>query len=110
MTNISVINISECIDIQRYLHYLSDDDMFKFNRLLSSKELRDFCKKHISFKGNLAEISDLARCCLSFLEVIKILLNLIYATCSGNWHWYVDSVKSALPCFLFRIELTIADI
>ena len=94
-----MVYISERNDIRHYLYDVSDDDEFDFNRPLSSMELRDHFRKLIDFKENLAQRSDLARFCLSFLEIIEILLNLIYATSSGNCHWYVESLRSTLPWF-----------
>ena len=67
---------------------------------LTCKELRDYCTKLIDFKENLAKKSDYARFWFSFLEIIEILLNLIYATRSGNWHLYVESLRSTLPWFV----------
>ena len=89
---------------------LSDDDIFVFSSLLSRMEQRDYCTKLINFKENLAQRSDLPRCWLKLLEVIEIFFNLICATRSGNWPWYVNSVRNTLPCFLHMIELIIADI
>ena len=40
-----MVYISECNDMQHYLHNLSGDDMFNCNRLLSSNELRGYYKK-----------------------------------------------------------------
>ena len=89
--------ISESNDMQRYLHDVSDDDKIDLNRVLSSKELHEYCTKLMYFKENLAQRNDLARFWPSFLEIIEILLNLIYANSSGNWHLYVESLRSSLP-------------
>jgi len=37
--------------------------------------------------------------CSFFLEMIEVLLNLIYATRSGQWDLYVEAVRSTLPWF-----------
>ena len=94
-----IVYISECNDIQKYFLNISDDEEYDFNMLLSSIELRNYCTRLINFKENLAQRSDLSKFWLSFLEVTEILLNLIYATRSGNWNLYVESLRTTLPCF-----------
>ena len=75
--NFEIIYISQCNDIHRYIHDISDDDMFVFSSPLSRMEQRDYCTKLINFKENLARRSDLRGCWLSLLDVIEIFLNLI---------------------------------
>ena len=34
---------------------------------------------------------------LSFIEMAKILLNLLTATRSGNWHLFLETIRDILP-------------
>ena len=70
------------------------DDSSDFNRLASSEELQDYCTNLITFKDKLAEDSMLGKFWLSFLEMCKVLLNLLYATRAGQWHFYLETVRS----------------
>ena len=97
LDDFEIVYISDCNDMQRYLRSVNDDDESDFVRLIASKELRDYCTNLINFEENLAQGSNLARLWLSFLEVIEILLNMIYATRSRNWNLYVESLRSTLP-------------
>ena len=36
---------------------------------------------------------------LSLFEMIEVLLNLFYATHSGQWHLYIETIRSVLPYF-----------
>ena len=48
--------------------------------MLSSKDFHNYCKQLKKLKEQLTKSSDLAKFWLSFLDIIEILLNLIYAT------------------------------
>ena len=78
--NFEIIYISQCNDIHRYIHDISDDDMFVFSSPLSRMEQRDYCTKLINFKENLARRGGLPRFWLSLLDIIEIFLNLINVT------------------------------
>ena len=67
--------------------------------MLSSKDFHNSCMDLITFKEQLAKGSDLARFWFSFLDILEIFLNLIYATQSGNWDMYVESLRKRLPWF-----------
>ena len=41
----------------------------------------------------------LAKFWLSFLDMIEVLFNLIYATRAGNWYLYEETIRSTLPWF-----------
>ena len=88
---------TECSNI----HCVIDgvDESYDFNELLESKKVQEFCTSLITYKDNLTERSTLAKFWISFLEMIEVLLNLIYATRSGNWDLYLETIRSTLPWF-----------
>ena len=67
--------------------------------ILSSKDFHNYCMELTTFKEQMAKSSDLAKFWLSSLDIIEILLKLIYATRSGNWDFYVESLRKTLPWF-----------
>ena len=91
------MHTTECSEVHRVIDGV--DESYDFNELLESKELQEFCTSLITYKDNLAERSTLAKFWISFLEMIEVLLNLIYATRSGNWDLYIETIRSTLPWF-----------
>ena len=69
------------------------------NDVASSKELQDYSNDLLTFKEKMAGKSNLAKFWFSFLEMCELLLNIIYATRSGNWSLYLASLRQALPWF-----------
>ena len=46
--------------------------------------------------------SDLVKFWLPYLEICELVLNLIDATCTGNWTLYLSCIKEAIPwCFAY---------
>ena len=88
---------SECNEIFQILDDI--DESYDFNDLLESNELHTYCTSLITYKDSLAEKSSLSKFWLSFLEMVEVLLNIIYATRSGKWDLYIESIRSALPWF-----------
>ena len=70
---------SECNGIFQLL-----DESYDFDELLESNELREFCRSLITYEDNLAEKGALSKFWFSFLEMIEVLLDLIYATRLGK--------------------------
>ena len=86
---------SECNGILQLLDDI--DESYDFNELLESNELRELCTSLIIYEDNLAEKRALSKFWLSFLEMIEVLLNLIYATRSGKWNLQIETIRSAFP-------------
>ena len=78
------------------------DESFHYNELLQSNELQELCTSVITYKDNVAQKSTMTKFWLSFLEMIEVLLNLIYATRLGKWDPYIETIRSILPwCFAY---------
>ena len=46
--------------------------------------------------------SDLVKFWLSYLEICELVLNLIYATRTGNWILYLSCIEEVIPwCFAY---------
>ena len=97
LDNFELAHTIECGEVHRVIDGVGK--WYDLNELLKSKELQEFCTSLIICKDNLAERSKLAKFWISFLEMIEVLLNLIYAICSGNWNLYIKIVRSTLPWF-----------
>ena len=49
-----------------------------------------------------AKGSDLVKVWLSYLEICELVLNLIYATHTGNWTLYLSCIEEVIPwCFAY---------
>ena len=92
-----VINPNQEEAMRFYLKDLPEE--FDFNFMAASDELLQYLNALTSFKEELAATSNLAKFWISFLDMVEILFNLIYATRAGNWYLYVESVRSTLPWF-----------
>ena len=85
--------------LQQTLQNVDDDFVSSFGTHLSRQELHSYCTNLITFKESMAKQSELARFWFSFLDIVVILLNIIYATRSGDWDLYVESLRTSLPWF-----------
>ena len=97
LDDFELVHTIECDEVHRVIDGV--DKSYDLNEHLESKELQEFCTSHIIYKDNLAERGKLAKLWISFLEMIEVLLNLIYAIRSGNWNLYIKTVRSTLPWF-----------
>ena len=65
---------------------------------IESAEFTTYQNAFIDFVDNMKENGgDLAKYWLSFIEMAKILLNLIYATRAGLWDLFLESAKDVIP-------------
>ena len=83
--------------MQKYLESVTEES--DFNIIKSSEELSKYCNDFVCFKDELAEKNMLAKFWLSFLDMIEVLFNLIYATRAGKWYLYEETIRSTLPWF-----------
>ena len=83
--------------MRQYLEDVPED--FDFNVMSESDEMSQYCNDVVTFKEKLGTTSNLAKFWISFLDMVELLLNLLYATRAGNWYLYIESVRSALPWF-----------
>ena len=84
-------------EMKTYLEQLKDES--NFNTMASSETLVKYCNDLVEFKDKIGQQNDLTTFWLSFLDITETLLNLIYATRSGDWNLYVETIKSTLPWF-----------
>ena len=67
-------------------------------RVLNSTAFSDWIDHFSSYITHLkVEGSDLAKFWISYLELCELLLNLIYATRTGNWELYLLCIGETLP-------------
>ena len=78
---------------------IGTENIDDFIDIVSSKEMQEYSNKLVTFKEKLADKGDLAKFWLSFLEMCKLLFNIIFATQSGHWSLYLMSLRQALPWF-----------
>ena len=74
---------------------LCDEQVSNF---IAADEFALYRNRFIDFYDDMNENGgNLVRYWLSFIEMAKILLNLIYAKRTGSWDLFLESVKDALP-------------
>ena len=81
------------------------EESIDFNEVISSAEFLNYSNELINFKDKLAEESNLAKYWISFLDMCETLLNLLFATRSGNWYLYLATLRQTLP-WLFAYDRT----
>ena len=70
----------------------------EFESLIEANEVKIFHSSYIDYVDNLKENGgDLAKFWLTFLEMGTILLNLLAATRSGNWHLFLETIRDVIP-------------
>ena len=68
------------------------------NEIIDGENSRSYNIKYIDFIDNIRQCGgDLASFWISFLEVSQILLNIIYATRSGDWELLLETLKDVVP-------------
>ena len=68
------------------------------DNFVTSNEFTAYQTRFIDFLDNMKNNgSDLAKYWLSFVDMAKILLNLIYATRAGMWDLFLETVKDIIP-------------
>ena len=88
-----ISNLKE--EIIHFNESLSDDGL---DILLNSENLKIYNERYIDFMDNLkSHGGELALFWISFIEMAQILLNILYATRSGNWELLLESLKDVVP-------------
>jgi hypothetical protein len=70
-----------------------------YSNLMTSKEMQTYSTELLDYKDKIQQKSSLARFCISFLDMVEILLNLVYSTRARNWYLYVETIRSTQPWF-----------
>ena len=70
----------------------------EFERVLSSREFREFEEPfHVYVQGMKEKGSNLGRFWLSYLELCELMLNLIFASHTGDWQLYLSCIEEVIP-------------
>ena len=70
----------------------------EFENLIEADVVTNFNNVYIDYLENLNQHGgDLAIFWLTFMDMTKILLNLLAATRSGNWHLFLETVRDVIP-------------
>ena len=72
-----------------------------YTNLLQHDDFKTWYKAFQVFMTNLREKgSDFVKFWLSYLAICELVLNLIYATRTGNWKLYISRIEEVIPwCF-----------
>ena len=76
---------------------MTDCTMDELNSLSESAEFKEYVNKRYDFEENLMSESVMWRFWKSYLDMWELFLCIIYATRSGDWELYVESIRSILP-------------
>ena len=69
-----------------------------YTNLLQHDDLKTWHEAFEVFMTNLREKgSDLVKFCLPYLEICELVLNLIYATHTGNLTLYLSCIEEVIP-------------
>ena len=69
-----------------------------YTNLLQHDDFKAWHKTFQVLMTNLTEKgSDLVKFWLSYLEICELVLNLSYATCTGNWTLYLSCIEEVIP-------------
>ena len=75
-----------------------DPNQEDFERVMNNREFREFGDQfHVYVQGMREKGSLLARFWLSYLELCKLMLNLIYASRTGSWELYLSCIEEVIP-------------
>ena len=76
----------------------------KYEELMNSDKVIKYMNIVLDYVDKLSESEgSLAKVWLSFIEMAKILLNLLTATRSGNWHLYLETIRD-IPPYAFAYD------
>ena len=76
----------------------------KFEELMNSDKVIKYKNIVLDYVDKLSESEgSLAKVWLSFIEMAKILLNLLTATRSGNWHLFLETIRD-IPPYTFAYD------
>ena len=76
---------------------MTDCTMDELNTLSESAEFKEYVNKRYDFEEALMSESVMWRFWKSYLDMSELFLCIIYATRSGDWELYVESIRSILP-------------
>ena len=71
--------------------------MGDYENLLESPDFKKYHEKLYNFHDEVCEKSEMWRFWQSFLSMMENLLSILYATRTGNWKLYVESINMLLP-------------
>ena len=93
--------------MRQYLEDVAEE--FDFNFMSENDEMSQYFNDLLTFKEKLCTSSNLTKFWISFLDMIQLLFNLVYATRSGNWYLYIEPVEAHFHGFLRMTErITVA--
>ena len=70
----------------------------EFERVLNSREFRELGEQfHVYIRGIKEKGSSLGKFWLSYLEMCELMLNLIYASRTGSWEFYLSCIEEVIP-------------
>ena len=72
-------------------------DQETYQSILRNERFTSYYNEFEIFLNKLTEDNPLAELWLSYIDMMTIILNIIYATRSGNWKLYISSLKYFLP-------------
>ena len=75
---------------------MTDCTMDELNTLSESAEFKEYVNKRYDFEEALMSESVMWRFWKSYLDMSELFLCIIYATRSGDWELYVESIRSIL--------------
>ena len=82
-------------DINDFSKDLGEDAL---NEIMEKDTFKNFNKDYIDFIDTIKDSGgELAVYWLSFIEMTQILLNIIFATRSGNWELLIESLRDVVP-------------
>ena len=76
---------------------MTDCTIDELNSLSESAEFKEYVNKLYDFEEALMSDSVMWRFWKSYLDIWELFLCIIYATRSGDWELYVESIRSILP-------------
>ena len=77
--------------------FMDDCNFKEFENLTISPDFKVYLEKLYDYQEPLCSESDMWRYWYSFLSMMEHLLCIIYATRTGDWTLYVESIRVLLP-------------
>ena len=104
LENESEYIISQCDEsIQEFSKELSEENLIK---LQTHDAINVYCQRFNEYLNQIRTAgTDIARFWISYIDIMNIILNLIYATRIGDWLLYINSLKELLP-WVFAYDRT----
>ena len=94
-------------DIQVKVNKCSEDiTQISHDEFIGSDCFEQFNNAVIGYKQYLESTSDLAKFWLSYLSMVELLLNTLYATRTGDWDLLLECVRD-IARYAFAYDITI---